>query len=258
MPSPFPGMDPYLERAARWHPFHTLLVSGLVRVIEPVLPARYYVSVEERTCVVDSAGLETGRLPDAAVIGQDAPEFQGGTATAIAARGVQVLVPAPEVHRERYLEIRDLEQAEEVVTVIEVLSPANKTPGPGREEYLTKRAAILHSTTHLVEIDLLRSGPRMPALGAPEGAAYGILVSDARSRPHGFLVQFGVRDTVPPFPLPLRGEPEPDIRIGPLIAEIYGTGRYDRRIDYRRPPEPPFAPEDEEWADALLRDKGLR
>src|ERR687885_106624 len=100
MPSPFPGMDPYLERAARWHPFHTLLVSGLVRVIEPVLPDRYYVSVEERTCVVDSAGVETVRLPDAAVIGRDAPASGGATATVVATRGVQVLVPAPEVLRE--------------------------------------------------------------------------------------------------------------------------------------------------------------
>src|SRR5262245_3094253 len=147
MPSPFPGMDPYLERAARWHPFHTLLVSGLVRVIEPLLPERYYVSVEERTYIVDPGGLESVRLPDAAIIGQNAPGGQVRQATATAARGVQVLVPAPEVLGERYLEIRDLEEREQVVTVIEVLSPTNKAPSPSREEYLFKRVSLLHSPT---------------------------------------------------------------------------------------------------------------
>jgi hypothetical protein len=122
-----------------------------------------------------------------AVIGQPGPRGAGRSARDLQPAGVEVLVPAPEeLLLQRYLEVRDLQAGEEVVTVVEVLSPSNKhnkRPGEGRDDYIAKRTAVLAVRTNLVEIDLVRSGPRLPALGAPQGADYGILVSRVHTRP---------------------------------------------------------------------------
>ena len=74
------------------------------------------------------------------------------------------------------LEVREV-ATQAVVTVIEVLSPANKRPGRGREAYLQKRDLVLGSYTHLVESDLLRSGAAMPMAGAGAASNYRIVVS---------------------------------------------------------------------------------
>src|SRR3954447_6493513 len=177
MPSPFPGMDPYLEHPYRWPSIHTQLISGLPAVIEPVLPERYTISVEER---------------------------------------VYLTV------RKHYLEIRDPTAENELIAVIEALSPTNKSPGPGREEYLSKRAAVIASRTNLVEIDLLRAGPRMPAAGAPADYDYSLLVASYERRPRALLLPFGVRDPIPGFPLALReGDEQPMIDIASVLTSIY-------------------------------------
>jgi hypothetical protein len=143
--------------------------------------------------------------------------------------------------------------------VVEVLSPWNKRPGDGRDDFVERRGRILRSSTNLVEIDLLRSGPRLPAFGAPEGSAYSILLSAAARRPHGLLLPFGVRDPIPNFSLPLRPEDaEPEVDLKALVDEFYDTTRVAVRIDYTRPPDPPLNPEDEKWADRMLGERGRR
>lgn len=259
MPSPFPGMDPYLERPARWHPFHTFLVAEIARELEPLLPDRYYVSIEERTYLIVPDDPEAVRLPDVTVLSREVPAQGVQGNVAVLPPAVEVVVPAPDMLRERYLEIRDLEQDERAITVIEVLSPSNKKPGDGRDDYVRKRAEVLSSLTSLVEIDLLRSGPRMAALGAPAGFHYSILVCRASTRPNSVLYPFTVRDPIPAFPVPLLpGDPEPELALGPVLDHIYDRGRYRMRTDYSRPAVPPLEPADEAWADALLREKGLR
>ena len=53
----------------------------------------------------------------------------------------------------------------QLVTSIELLSPANKAAGEqGRELYLRKQREILQSKVHLVEIDLLRGGQHTTAV----------------------------------------------------------------------------------------------
>ena len=259
MRSPFPGMDPYLEHPHRWHPFHTLLVVRLGDAINEVLPEHYYASVEERTYIILGDDPEVVQLPDVLVVGGGAARTRRGGSAVLEPAGVDVLVPAPETLHQRYLEIRDLREGERVVTAIEVLSPSNKRPGAGRDDYAAKRGRVLSSRTNLVEIDLLRVGPRMGALGAPEGVDYGILIARSATRPHARLIPFGVRDTIPPFPLPLAPEDdEPSIDVTAILRSVYERGRYGMRLDYTRPPEPPLNPEDEAWADELLRGRGLR
>lgn len=259
MTSPFPGMDPYLEQPDRWQSIHPQLISSLPALIEPDLPERYAISVEERVYLTVPGDVVRLRRPDAMVIDTMPLAPAGGTSTATLPRAIEVEVPEEEPVREVYLTVRDLEAAEEVVTVIEVLSPTNKFTGPGRDEYMSKRGAVLATRTSLVEIDLLREGPRMPAGGAPPDLQYGILICRGASRPHSLLLPFTVRDPIPPFPVPLRpGDPEPQVDLGPALAAIYRTNRLGLRIDYTRPPEPPLSAADETWADALLRQKGLR
>lgn len=259
MDCPFPGMDPYLEHRYRWQSFHQQFIARLPDVLYPMLPERYAVSVEEHVYLTvpgDSIGL---RQPDAMVVDtRPAERERGGPATATVERAIDVIVPGIEPQRENYLEVRDLEADEQVVTVVELLSPTNKNFGSGRDEYLHKRSLVLSSSTSLVEIDLLRGGARMP-MSPENGSDYGILVARAGSRPHAKWLPFSIRDKFPAFTLPLRGgDDEPDVDIGPIVRAVYRTNRLSQRIDYTVEPTPPLAAQDRDWADALLRDHGLR
>src|SRR5687768_8912163 len=112
MRSPFPGMDPYLERAPRWESVHNQLISALPEVLEPVLPARYAVSVEERVYLTLSPGFERPRKPDAMIIDQGREPISEPQSVAVLSRGVKVLLPDAEPVRELFLTIRDLEAGE--------------------------------------------------------------------------------------------------------------------------------------------------
>ncbi len=124
----------------------------------------------------------------------------------------------PEEVREGYLEIREVATGY-VVTVMEVLSPTNKRTGVGRQAYETKRREVLSSPTHLVEIDLLRTGKPMPILNETQQTNYRILVGRGNRRPLAQLYAFNVRQEIPSFPLPLQtGDTEP-------LVDLQGLGR---------------------------------
>ncbi len=73
------------------------------------------------------------------------------------------------------IEIRDASHRQ-LVTAIELLSPTNK--GSGRKEYLRKRRRFLHSSAHLMEIDLHHHGRRMPLNAPYPQAAYFVLFNN--------------------------------------------------------------------------------
>lgn len=146
-----------------------------------------------------------------------------------------------------------------MVTVLEILSPANKLSGEGRRQYTQKRLSVLGSLTHLVEIDLLRAGEPMPTLGYAGRSDYRILVSRSSRRPQAELRPVSVRQPLPPFALPLRpGDQEPEVALTPLLHALYDRAGYDLRVDYRGEPEPPLGEADAAWSDSLLRAAGLR
>jgi hypothetical protein len=153
---------------------------------------------------------------------------------------------------EGYLEIQEVVSGE-VITVIEILSPANKRPGEGRRFYETKRGLVLASATQLVEIDLLRAYQPMPASGNDSSTHYRILISPSRHRPKADLYAFDVQEPIPTFPMPLRpDEEEPTVDLNQLLHDLYDRAGYDLSIDYRREPAPPFVGEDADWVKALL------
>ena len=258
MPTPFPGMDPYLEQRALWPNVHNSLIMALRDDLAPRLRPHYFVAVEERTYIDGSGGLTFAGRPDVTVpqVREAATRYQTGLWDR--QPGVAVVeLPMPETVHEVYLEIRG--QDDRVVTVVEVLSPANKMPGEGRGLYERKRMRVLSSLTNLVEIDLLRIGQPMAVRGNGHPAPYRILVSRAASRPWGELYYFGVRNPIPDFALPLQpGDAEPVVALNRLLHELYDRAGYDLRIDYRQEPEPSLEHEDALWSDALLRQAALR
>jgi hypothetical protein len=252
-------MDPYLERPSWWPGIHNRLIAVLADALEPLLPAGYYVSTEERTYIsMPGDAVRVGR-PELPLVETTSALPAGRAGAATLDPGVEVLLPAPEPLRENYLEIRSTEEPEALITVIELLSPDDKRPGDGRDQYLEKRGAVLASRTNLLEIDLLRAGHRMPDYGEASSAAYRLLISRGADRPRAVLYPFGIRDPLPPLPVPLRpGEAEPIVDLGLVLAHVYARGRFGQRIDYRRPPVPLLSPDDEGWADAWLREPDLR
>jgi hypothetical protein len=149
MPSPFPGMDPYLE-GPKWMSFHSALTVEIARQLSQHLPPRYVALPNERMVVTvaesDDVSITRGSIfPDTSIVDLGAGEADAaetsGPMAAVAAPVLMVATLMPESIPHLTVEIRDSAN-EELVTAIEVLSPTNKG-SDGREEYLAKRRRIL-------------------------------------------------------------------------------------------------------------------
>jgi Protein of unknown function (DUF4058) len=257
VPSPFLGMDPYLEHPTLWPGVHNGLIAALQLSLAPQLRPRYYVALEERLYITEPDQRVFVGRPDLAVVGQSAAETAPKPSPS-ASSVLTVQVPLPDEVRETYLEVRET-GTDYVVTVLEILSPTNKRPGRGRRIYEDKRMEVLVSRTHLVEIDLIRAGEPMPITGNGRGSDYRILVSRGDCRPNASLYAFGVRQRIPPFSLPLKpNDQEPIVDMGKILHDLYDWASYDLRLDSKGDPDPPLPSADAAWADQLLRQKGLR
>jgi hypothetical protein len=257
VPSPFPGLDPYLEHPTLWPGVHNGLIAALQLALAPQLRPRYYVAIEERLYITEPDQRVFVGRPDLAVVGH--PEVEAGLQPAPSASSVlAVQVPLPDEVRETYIEVRET-GTDYVVTVLEILSPTNKRLGRGRRLYEDKRMEVLASTTHLVEIDLVRAGEPMPITGYGSASDYRILVSRGDCRPNATLYAFGVRQPIPLFSLPLKpGDQEPTVDLGRILQDLYDRASYDLRLNYTGDPDPPLPSVEVAWADQLLRQKGLR
>jgi hypothetical protein len=267
MPSPFPGMNPYLESPQGWAGIHHWLITELARTLGAQLPPHYYVAVEERVYDINDPESALIGVPDNSIIRTAAstePEpillaqhsVTGSLATL--SQPTSVILPIPIEVKTGYLELR-LAQSHQVVTIIEILSPVNKQ-GDGRTQYETKRQRILTSSAHLVEIDLLRKGKALAFTSTAMATHYRILVSQSKMRPRADLYGFNLQDAFPIFPIPLQGDDlAVPIDLKRLIDNLYDLGRYSLRCDYAQaPPEPVLDLADREWCDRVLRDRSLR
>lgn len=262
MPSPFPGMNPYLENSELWPEVHHWLISAMGQTLAPQLRPKYRIVVEKRVyqSTRDENSLLIG-IPDVTIQRRlnQSESIEGNIAIATpATQPITVRLPMPESVKQSYLEIREV-QGGEVVTVIEVLSPSNKRAGEGREAYLLKRRRIFGSLTHLIEIDLLRSYEPMPFFSDEMQRAYRILVSRSERRPAADLYAFNLQETIPRFSLPLReGDCEPILDLQQLLNEIYDGIGYDLAINYAQDPLPALSEAEVSWLDRLLRNQNLR
>ncbi len=265
MPSPFPGMDPYLENPDFWQETHHWLISAIAASLVPQIRPKYEIAIDKRIYEItdpndsNSDSLLVG-IPDVAIKRQsntpDVPTRSVATLTVTVPTTVKV--PSPEKIKQTYLEVREM-ATKQVVTAIEILSPVNKRSGEGRLTYLKKRQSILGSLTHLVEIDLLRTWEPMPVINNSIQSGYRVLVSRSDRRPFAELYAFNLRDSLPIFLLPLRDEDvEPIVNLPELFAGIYDRAGYDYRIDYDRDPIPSLSEQDLVWTKKLLQETGLR
>lgn len=243
MPSPFPGMDPYLEHPELWPDVHLGLIAAIRTELAPRLTPRFTVSVEERTYIAASRPDSFIGRADVLVASDREPARppSGGNGGLMLREPVAVYVPAPDVVTERYLEVRNVQYGY-VVTVIELLSPSNKRPGSeGYREYQTKREQLLSTRTSLVEIDLLRAGQRPPIHGEAPDSDYRIVVVRGWERPRALLYPFDVQEPIPAIPIPLeRGDEEPLLDLNMLLHRLYDQAVYSLRIDYSLPATPPL------------------
>lgn len=249
MPSPFPGMNPYLERDEVWPDFHHRLITSMADALVDQVDPAYLVRIEEQLYVQEApeSPRRVGPRADVGIkrSGESAPSRPG---LAVLEAPARIRLPEPEFERQAYLEIRDRD-SREVITVLELLSPTNK--GRHRDQYLVKRDKILVSSAHLVEIDLLRGGEPTPAPDRPP-CDYSIVVSRAERRPEADFWPIGLRDPLPVIPIPLHG-PDRDatLDLQDLLNRVYDAGRYARDV-YGSRPQPPLRPDDEPWAARLL------
>jgi hypothetical protein len=259
MPSPFPGIDPYLEAQGYWEGFHQGFTTYCRDALNDLLPEDYVATLGVHLHLVELTPREAKQiLPDVAILGKGRKPVRsdarakraGGTLTL-----EPVTIPLPRITREvRDVWIEILRPPERTpIAVIEVLSPTNKL-GDGLAEYRLKRRKTIRQKVHLVEFDLLLGGQRLPMGRALPRGDYYALVARAERRPDCEVYAWTIRDPLPRIPIPLR-TPDPDVmlELGPASAAAYERGRYGRLIDYSAPLTLVRRAEDRAWAEKIAR-----
>ncbi len=259
MPSPFPGMDPYLE-GSLWTTLHHGLGSEIVRHLAPKLRPRYVALPVERFVMELNEGVgitTTSAYPDVAVATAqtESPALEQEVTTVAAPLRLATVIPEAVPHVS--IEIRDTQQRH-LVTAIEILSPTNKR-GEGIREYLTKRQRLLLSAVHLLEIDLLRQGRRVPMQQPLPEAPYFVFLSRAESRPMTDIWPVALDQPLPTVPVPLLpGDDDVLLDLQAVLTAAYDLPGYDLIIDYTEPPEIPLTEAEAAWVERHLHATGSR
>lgn len=227
MPCPFPGMDPFLERSTVWPAFHQNLAAALYHAVLPGLADRYRARIGSRDYVTELALFTS-------------------------------VVREP--HTEPFVEIRQRTD-NRLVTLVDFVSPSNRTTTPGKAAYLDTRADALRQRAAVVEIDLVTQGKpplEFDRSQLPEHQ-YTVTVTRATA-PHRHQVYAAVlAKRLPPFKLPLAADDRDtviDLQVS--FTRAYDAADFSRKIDYSTdvPPEVVLSSEDRAWlTDALSRAK---
>ena len=227
MPSPFPGMDPYLEDEAVWPVFHHQLVQSLWHILQPGLVDRYRAKINQRHYVTEQA-LFTSVVR--------------------------------EEHHEDYIEIRQRSDGR-LVTLVEVVSPANKVTPAGRTAYLEKRREGRNANANLVEVDLVLQG--QPTLeysrdGLPDWD-YAVTVTRSTQPERYEIYTATLQKRLPRFRLPLASDDRDTVLdLHTAFTRCYDQGGFAARIDYAKDPSTPLNVEDRQWLQEVLRQQKLR
>ena len=265
MPSPFPGMDPYLEPF--WLDIHASMNIYIRDDLASQLPPGLVARAEQRVYLEEPGEERRVVSPDDSIHlnttwdGRSgwSVHDEGGVAVAETSDVAVLYKVPPRKIRETLIEVLDASKRE-VVTTLELLSPSNKRPGPGRDAYLDKQGALLQSQTSLVEIDLLRGGRWTVTM--PESAVKPAHRTTYRAcvwrwwDPYRYaLYPIGLRDPLPPIRVPLRRDEQSiTLHLKPLLDRAYRNGGYDG-IDYTQPPDPPLNDDDASWLADRLREQ---
>ncbi|HUY33681.1 MAG TPA: DUF4058 family protein [Pirellulales bacterium] len=249
MLSPFPGMDPYLEAAGYWSDFHYWFIGACCGVLADRLPPNYDARIQEHVRLIEVEP-QTDKLviPDVAVLQSAFARETTDSPSSGTAMLEPVTIPYAMTveNRETWIEIlRHPER--DLVAVVEVLSPDNKR-GTGRDQYEAKRLAILAQSVHLVELDLLIGGQRLPVRQPLPQGHYYALVGDSARRPLCNVYYWTLRQELPTIDVPL-APPDPPVPLdlAQAFTLAYQRGRYHRCIDYSAPLSATWGPDDVAW-----------
>jgi hypothetical protein len=227
MPSPFPGMDPFLEDEKLWPVFRHHLVSCLYQVLLPGLVDRYRARVGERHYATEQA-LFTSIIR--------------------------------EEHQEEFIEIRQRSDGR-LVTLVDMVSPANKLTPAGRQAYLDKRGEAQSASANLVEIDLVLQG--QPLLdysreGLPDWN-YAVTVTRATQPERHEIYTATLQKRLPRFRLPLASDDRDTVLdLQAAFSRCYDQAGLAARIDYQRDPLTVLSEENRAWLGQHLRQQKLR
>ena len=197
------GMHPTLEQPRYFPDLHASLNVYIRDWLAPRLPERYSISVERGLSMTDPSGASKQYRPDARIDRVESPETPYADAVTVQPPSFTVDVPN---QPQRYVAIRDGDQ--QLVTTIEILSPANKT-GDGYEDFRRKQEALARQEVHLVEIDLLTEGKRRWRDARVDQADYVITVQRATSEIANVWAT-ALGEALPTIPIPLR-HPDADV-----------------------------------------------
>lgn len=258
MPSPFPGMDPYIEQSKHWVDFHNSLADEIRAQLNQQIRPNYFARLTPYTTYEVIGIIQIQRRTIRPDVGVMVRERAGEKPAPVA-----VIDKAPvesQVENEAEVDLLSVEiyhTADELlVTAIEILSPVNKEPShEAYTDYLRKRRELLRADVHLLEIDLLRKGTRPPLQSPVPIAPYYVILSRVERRPYVEVWPIQLSAKLPVLPIPLLA-PDPDVPLdlGAVVANVYERGGYDVQIDYSRSVPPPVLSEDEEqWVKQLLQ-----
>jgi hypothetical protein len=257
MNSPFPGMDPYLERC--WLDIHASLIIYARDQIDEELPGNFIARVEERV-VLETEEDPRGVYPDVKITQRRGRSLPG---SAVASQ-VSVIEPVivkcrGEPATETFLNILEAGPGQRLITVIEILSLANKLAGPGQRLYRQKQNELADAGVSLVEIDLLRQGRRVLNVAPsdiPQRArtTYQACVRRGWRREECEVYAIPLRASLPAIHIPLRRKDE-DVRLDlqAVLEQAYRKGRYALTVNYAEPADPPLTGDDTKWARTLIK-----
>src|SRR5262245_40697092 len=221
MPSPFPGMDPFLEDDKIWPTFHHHFIAGLFQILLPNLIDRYRARVGQRQYATEM------------------PLF-----TSI----------IREEHCEEFIEVRQRSD-NKLVTLVDVVSPANKLTTQGKEAYLDRRRDARLQHASIVEIDLVLQG--QPLLdysreGLPDWD-YAVTVTRAMQPERHEIYTATVQKRLPRFKLPLAlDDRDTVVDLQAAFARCYDQGGFSAQIDYQATPAVISDQDDRTWVNDLL------
>ncbi|MFZ4660159.1 MAG: DUF4058 family protein [Caldilineaceae bacterium] len=235
MPSPFPGMDPYLE-GEMWVEFQHTFVHKISQQLLPIVRPKYVALLAKRYCT-EPFVLDGNDAFGAGLVGLAQPIMDD----------VPVLS----------IEIRDVAERR-LVTLIEILSPVNKR-GEGESEYAQRRLELMQTNTHLLEIDLLCQGRRIQLLQEPPPAPYYIYLSRAQRRPYTQVWALPLQRPLPTIPVPLL-PPDPDVPfdLQAAMTDCFTLVGYEDLLDYSAKPPAGLTEEEKTWVVEALQKQGFR
>ena len=227
MPSPFPGMDPYLEDEKLWPSFQHQLVNCLYQILLPGLVDRYRARVGQRHYATEQA-LFTSVVR--------------------------------EEHHEEFIEIRQRTDGR-LITLVDVVSPANKTTTQGRQTYLDKRREGRSASSNLVEIDLVLQGQPMLDYsrdGLPD-LDYAVTVTRPAQPERYEIYTTTLQKKLPRFRLPLAADDRDTVLdLHAAFTRCYDQGNFAAKIDYQREPPMRLSESNRQWVGEILKQQKLR